>query len=64
LRRRLKLKGFKTNANEGYFLIIKGVNILPLANQTMGGLWEKYKNKDNILEFDFCKENAFGFKRL
>ena len=37
-------------------------NTLPLQSSTIGKLYYEYKNKDGLLELQYCGENTFGHK--
>ncbi|SPN79210.1 Ubiquitin-like protein [Brazilian cedratvirus IHUMI] len=44
--------------NEALFLFVN--NTIPLASQTMGSLYDKYKGVDLMLTMRVEKENSFG----
>lgn len=55
IRKRLKLQ-----PEQGLFFFIN--NELPLANQMMRDIYEKYKDEDGFLYVTYSKENIFGSK--
>jgi len=54
LRKRIKLE-----PEIALYLFING-NVLPAQTSIMGGLYESYKNDDQLLVIDYCGENTFG----
>jgi GABA(A) receptor-associated protein len=53
IRQRLKLP-----AEKGIFLSINGIT--PSVTDTIGNLYEKYKDQDNFLYVTYASENVFG----
>ena len=53
----------KLNPSESIFIFIKNNNefILPKLSDSLGEIYEKFKNKHSLLlELIFCEENTFG----
>ncbi len=53
VRKRLTLE-----AEQALFLFAKGA--IPASGNTMGDIYEKYKDEDGFLKLLFCEENGFG----
>ena len=51
-------KRIKINSEVSMFLFIN--NTIPCTSASMSELYEKHKNKDGMLEIEYCGENVFG----
>ena len=55
-------KRIDLNHEMALFIFIND-SILPLQSATMKNLYYEYKNKDKLLELQYCGENTFGLKK-